>query len=289
MGTFRAVKIVYRATFEHARPFEREFNGIKKFEPISRSHDGLVDVLQVGRTEEYFYYVMELADDQVSGQEIDPDRYEPKTLRRVMKEKGHLPFETCVELGISLTQALSRLHGHGLIHRDIKPSNIIFVHGQPKLADIGLVAEQSEAKSFVGTESFIAPEGPGTPQADIYSLGKVLYEIATGKDRHEFPELPTLLGADASDLGLLELNSVFLKACQNDLSKRYQSAEEMRQDLLLLQNGKSVARAQTVERRLALLTKASFIAAAATVLAVLGYTYARAQAEKEKANAAIQA
>src|SRR5881396_1698164 len=53
MGTFRAVKIVYRASFEHARPFEREFNGIKKFEPISRSHDGFVDILQVGRADDY--------------------------------------------------------------------------------------------------------------------------------------------------------------------------------------------------------------------------------------------
>src|SRR5215510_1466209 len=72
MGTYRAVKIVYRAAFEHARPFEREFNGIQKFEPISRSHDGFVDVLQIGRTTEYFYYVMELADDVVTGQELDP-------------------------------------------------------------------------------------------------------------------------------------------------------------------------------------------------------------------------
>src|SRR5258707_8297831 len=63
MGTYRAVKIVYRAAFEHARPFEREFNGIQKFEPISRSHDGFVDILQVGRSEDCFYYVMELGDD----------------------------------------------------------------------------------------------------------------------------------------------------------------------------------------------------------------------------------
>ena len=63
LGTYRAVKIVYRATFEDSRPFEREFKGIQKFEPISRSHEGLVDILQVGGTEEYFYYVMELADD----------------------------------------------------------------------------------------------------------------------------------------------------------------------------------------------------------------------------------
>jgi serine/threonine protein kinase len=63
LGTLRAIKIVRRAAFEDARPFEREFKGIQKFEPISRSHDGLVDILQVGGTEEYFYYVMELADD----------------------------------------------------------------------------------------------------------------------------------------------------------------------------------------------------------------------------------
>ena len=62
LGTLRAVKIVYRKTFGDARPFEREFKGIQKFEPISRSHEGLVDILQVGGTDEYFYYVMELAD-----------------------------------------------------------------------------------------------------------------------------------------------------------------------------------------------------------------------------------
>src|SRR2546427_9980924 len=62
LGTLRAVKVVYRRTFEDARPFEREFRGIQKLEPISRSHEGLVDILQVGGTDEYFYYVMELAD-----------------------------------------------------------------------------------------------------------------------------------------------------------------------------------------------------------------------------------
>src|SRR5438552_13335773 len=65
MGTYRAVKVVYRDTFDSARPFEREFSGIQKFEPVSRLHDGLVDILQVGRNDAagYFYYVMELADD----------------------------------------------------------------------------------------------------------------------------------------------------------------------------------------------------------------------------------
>src|SRR3989442_24860 len=49
LGAYRAVKVVDRKSFEDSRPFEREFNGIQKFEPISRSHDGLVDILPVGR------------------------------------------------------------------------------------------------------------------------------------------------------------------------------------------------------------------------------------------------
>jgi WD40 repeat protein len=283
MGTYRAVKIVYRAAFEHARPFEREFNGIQKFEPISRSHDGFVDVLQIGRTDDYFYYVMELADDVVTGQQIDPATYEPKTLRSQVQGRKPLRFEQCVELGLSLTAALSHLHGHGLIHRDIKPSNIIFVNGIPKLADIGLVAEQSEAKSFVGTEGFIPPEGPGTPQADIYSLGKVLYEIATGKDRHEFPTLPTLLGDSATDAHLLELNTVFLKACQTDTKARYQKATQMRDDLLLLQSGRSVKRAQAVEKRLLLVTRAGVIALLGAAIAVLGVYWISRLAKREAA------
>ena len=58
LGAGRAVKVVYRKDFEDSRPFEREFRGIQKFEPISRSHEGLVNILQVGRHDDYFYYVM---------------------------------------------------------------------------------------------------------------------------------------------------------------------------------------------------------------------------------------
>src|SRR4029077_20339570 len=51
LGTFRAVKVVHENSFRHKQPFEREFNGVRKFEPLSRSHDGLMDVLQVGRND----------------------------------------------------------------------------------------------------------------------------------------------------------------------------------------------------------------------------------------------
>ena len=82
------------------------------------------------------------------------------------------------------------LHENGLIHRDIKPANIIFAAGLHKLADIGLVTSISDDVSFVGTMGFCPPEGPGTPLADIYGLGKVLYEAATGLGRERFPDLP---------------------------------------------------------------------------------------------------
>src|SRR6266550_5485130 len=64
VGTLRAVKVVHRENFDRDEHFEREFRGLQKFEPLSRSHDGFVDVLQLGRNNEagYFYYVMELAD-----------------------------------------------------------------------------------------------------------------------------------------------------------------------------------------------------------------------------------
>src|SRR5262245_20869553 len=81
IGTYRAVKVVYRKTFESDRPFEREFIGIRKFEPVSRTHDGLMHVLQIGRNdaEGYFYYVMELADDAgaVSSSEFRVSRSTP--------------------------------------------------------------------------------------------------------------------------------------------------------------------------------------------------------------------
>ena len=105
--------------------------------------------------------------------------YSPHTLRSDL-EHGHLPAARVLEIGLALTEALAHLHGKDLVHRDIKPSNIIFVGGRPKLADIGLVTDAGDARSIVGTEGYLAPEGPGTPQADIFALGRVLYEATTG-------------------------------------------------------------------------------------------------------------
>jgi len=214
MGMYRAIKVVYRSSFSDIKPFERELSGIRRFEPISRSHEGFIDILQIGINEPqgYFYCIMELGDDQVSGQAIDPKNYRPKTLGKEISAKRRLVFKDCLDLGLALSQALAELHKRGLAHRDVKPSNIIFVNGIPKLADIGLVADFNEARSYVGTEGFIPPEGPGTAQADVYGLGKVLYEASTGKDRKDYPDLPTLLEEFPDRDSFLELNEVILHA-----------------------------------------------------------------------------
>jgi tetratricopeptide (TPR) repeat protein len=288
MGTYRAVKIVYRATFDSDRPYNREFEGLKKFEPVSRTHESQVDILHVGRNEAagYFYHVMELADDQRTGQAIEPEQYEPKTLRSELKTRGRLPVEECLQVALGLTTALEHLHQNGLIHRDIKPSNIIFVNGIPKLADIGLVATVDATCSFVGTEGYLPPEGPGTAQADLYSLGKVLYEMSTGKDRRDFPELPTGLVSADDEKGILELNAVVVKACKPDARQRYQSAGQMHQDLLLLVAGKSVRRTHVLERRLKLMTRAGVVAATVVVLGAFPYYVALKEKRLAKSAAA---
>ena len=249
-GQYRAVKLVHRQQFDKGRPFEREFAGLLKFEPISRSHPGFVNILHVGKSSapDGIYYVMELADDHLHGQQIDPTSYVPRTLSTELTHRRQLPIEECVQLGLSLSAALMHLHAQGLVHRDIKPSNIILVDGAPKLADIGLVTSTDGTKSFVGTEGYLPPEGPGSVQADLYSLGKVLYEISTGKDRHEFPELPADFADRPDARRLLELNEVTLAACEGDTSHRYQTAAQMHEDLVRLQQGGSLRRTRLLRR-----------------------------------------
>ena len=235
-GGLRAVKVVYRTTFESERAFQREFQGMSAFEPISRAHAGFVDILHVGRTSEYLYYIMELADDHMAGRKIDIVNYEPRTVKADLARHKRLSAFESIQLGLSLTEALEALHARGLTHRDIKPSNIIFIEDVPKLADIGLVAATGQ-HSFVGTEGYVPPEGPGSAQADIFSLGKLLYEISTGKDRLDFPELDSQLSDRADKEQLLQLNDVLVKACANDPRKRYASAAEMQADLAALEQG----------------------------------------------------
>ena len=222
-GACRAVKVVWHEDFDDERSFTREFEGVLNYEPIARGNPGLVHILHVGRRDgEYpcYYYVMELADDAYTGIHISPEEYIPRTLLSDMQLYGHrpLPLDYVLEVGSQLAHALAGLHAEELTHRDVKPANVVFVNGRAKLADAGLVAPNSR-RSFVGTEGYIPPDGPGTPRADVYALAKVLYEIATGKDRLDFPELPAELPEGASHRRWLKFNDIICAAAEPVIGK----------------------------------------------------------------------
>lgn len=286
-GTYRAVKLVHRERFDSARPFEREFAGIQRFEVISNRHPSQLRILHVGRLadDSAFYYVMELADPVVGEvSRIDPEIYAPRTLRSELGMRGWLPVVEVLRLAGPLTEALEHLHSEGLIHRDIKPSNIIFVDGRPKLADIGLITAAEVSQTFVGTEGFVPPEGPGTVAADLFALGKVLYEVTTGCDRNRFPSLPADLDQRPDRAALMELNEIWLQACDPDPARRHASAAVLRQDLEELAAGRSMRRWRRVERRLRWVTGAGIVAAVLAIGAMgLGYW---ANRERERARLA---
>lgn len=269
-GVFRAVKVVWRDRFTEPQPFEREFKGLREFMSVSLIEAHQLALLHVGRNDDagFFYYVMELADDAETGREIDPERYVPLTLREMRLRRGRLPAERCLSLAAELARALAGLHSRNLVHRDIKPSNVIIVGGVAKLADIGLVASAGDAQTYVGTEGFVPPEGPGAPAADVFGLGKLIYELSSGRDRTEFPSLPPDLDTLPDRKALLELNEIVIRACDPSPGQRYRDAGEMLQDILLLQAGHSVRRLRFVERRLR--DSLRLAAILATIAAVAG-------------------
>jgi len=244
-GQWRALKAIYLARFnDNTSPFEREFNGITRYQPLSGRHPGLLTVEFVSEKRDgYFYYVMELADSLTRDWERKPVRYQPHDLagEQAGREDKRFSVGECVRIGITLAEALAFLHQQGITHRDIKPQNVVFVGGRPKLADLGLtthIRPDDQPGTIVGTPGFMPPppETPGTPLADIFSLGMVLYVIATGQPASAFPDLSTLLVAGGNSRDFLLLNAVILKACQPDATARYQSAEKLKAALTAIED-----------------------------------------------------
>jgi serine/threonine protein kinase len=249
LGAYRAVKVVWRDALLEKRHYERELEGIRHFEPISRSHPNLVAILQVGPSEpgDYFYYVMELADavEHRSESTVDDSEnkdasngttslvgaefasYEARTLSSELRERGRLPMKEVCDLGLALIGGLGRLHQHNLVHRDIKPSNIIYIEGIPKIADIGLVTAIADRPILEGTVGYMPALGHGTPGGDLYSLGRVLYRAISGNEVDAFPELPGDVAKDCNLNCLRRFNDVLVKACDEEPAARFTSAQAM--------------------------------------------------------------
>jgi len=241
IGEFKAVKIIRRAAFANQAPFEREFRGLQKFTPISRSHPSLVHILHVGRNDEtgFIYYIMEAGDDAASGQSIVPESYVPRSMGTDVERHGSIGLARVLQYGIEIGEAVAHLHRHGLIHRDIKPGNIIFVNDRPKLADIGLVtdiAAPGQEVTYIGTQGYMPPEGHGTPSADVFSLGKLLYVALTARSVQNFPDVPDGLAGAAPASLVGDFVGVLRRACEQAQPRRYQTAEEFVEGLRAIQS-----------------------------------------------------
>jgi serine/threonine protein kinase len=135
-----------------------------------------------------------------------------------IRQIGPVPFspEVCLDYARQLLAGLSALHAAGMVHRDVKPANCLFVGGQLKLADFGLLTEAHPLVSRVGTRKYMPPDGRMDMRADVYAAGLVIYEIITGLPVDDFPRLGHLSRRIAGDPILSSLLRLVLKSCERE-------------------------------------------------------------------------
>ena len=187
------------------------------------------------------------------------ERVEGETLREILVREWPLGEELIREIGLQAARGLAAIHRAELIHRDIKPSNLMWSNRQVvKLLDLGVVLDEHAMGgkltlpgTFLGTVSYAAPERLAeqleTPEADLYSLGVVMYELATGanpflaESRYETvrrhmqltPPPPSQFAPWLSSW----FDGVLLRLLQKDPARRYPSADALAQVLARSQAG----------------------------------------------------
>ncbi|MBL9173423.1 MAG: hypothetical protein JNL10_07820 [Verrucomicrobiales bacterium] len=258
-NVFRAVKIIYRSTFSDERPYQREFEGILKFEAVSRSHPSQLALFHVGRDETagYFYYVMELADPATPGRSstwsairnqteagnpalisenndslvLLPD-YSPRTLHSDLKG-GRMPVVRVLELGLALSEALADLHAHGLACSPFTASKILFVNGLPKFGRVHSLVQTSpgdDCPPYV-VRAYATLPSVNAPFADLLALIDVLYNALTGFSGQQFPEIPIDLQRGPAAALNEELITILNRAYEPRVSTHCSCAAALRSDL----------------------------------------------------------
>ena len=230
---------------EEEREYRERF--FREAEAAGRlSHSGIVTVFDVGEEPDTRapYIVMEL----VGGQSLD----------KMLAWADHkLPLETAMQLALELAEALDCAHQQGVVHRDLKPANILITEdGHAKIADFGVaklnLANFTLSGRVLGTPAYMSPEqlngNAVDGRSDLFSLGVVLYTMATGyrpfqgnsaltvslKVVNRDPVPATVLNTDLP----LGLDYILARALAKDPAQRYQRGMEMVLDIQALREGR---------------------------------------------------
>ncbi len=264
-GHLRAVKLIPLGRSGTADPAGREITSLTRLEAnLRRQHPDLLTIHHVGKTAEHLFYVMDAADDLSGGPPSSDPGYRPATLQRRL-EDGPLAPEQCFAHAEQLLAGLASLHEAGMVHRDVKPANCLFVHGELKLADFGLVAEADRQASRVGTRGYMPPDGRMDTRADVYAAGLVIYEMITALPPDRFPRLGQRARELRASPQLSVLVRLVLRACDPDPQQRFRDARHMLAELKRWESEAAAPRGGRRRRRLLAIAAAAVAAGLAAI------------------------